>query len=126
MILETYRECLRDVLDLPGLRDVLTRLHRAVALIKVETATASPFAASLLFAYIANFIYDGDAPNAERRAAALSLDRDLLRELLGQEELRDLIDRARSSRSRPTCSAARSTRAATRTSCTTCCGASAT
>ncbi len=59
---------------------------------EVETPTASPFASSLLFDYVATYMYEGDAPNAERRAAALSLDRDLLRELLGQEELRDLID----------------------------------
>src|SRR5206468_6210547 len=58
----------------------------------VETSTASPFASSLLFDYVATYMYEGDTPNAERRAAALSLDRDLLRELLGQEELRDLID----------------------------------
>ena len=93
IILETYRECLRDVLDLPGLRDLLTRLHRReLSLVEVETASASPFASSLLFDYVATYMYEGDTPNAERRAAALSLDRDLLRELLGQEELRDLID----------------------------------
>jgi ATP-dependent helicase Lhr and Lhr-like helicase len=93
IILETYRECLRDVLDLPGLRDLLGKLHRReLSLVEVETATASPFASSLLFDYVATYMYEGDTPNAERRAAALSLDRDLLRELLGQEELRDLID----------------------------------
>jgi len=93
IILETYRECLRDVLDLPGLRDLLTQLHRReIGVVEVETATASPFASSLLFDYVATYMYEGDTPNAERRAAALSLDRDLLRELLGQEELRDLID----------------------------------
>jgi ATP-dependent Lhr-like helicase len=93
IILETYRECLRDVLDLPGLTVLLTKLHRReLSLIEVETATASPFASSLLFDYVATYMYEGDTPNAERRAAALSLDRDLLRELLGQEELRDLID----------------------------------
>ncbi|MGB2712042.1 MAG: DEAD/DEAH box helicase, partial [Conexibacter sp.] len=93
IILETYRECLRDVLDLPGLRELLTRLHRReLSLVEVETASASPFASSLLFDYVATYMYEGDTPNAERRAAALSLDRDLLRELLGQEELRDLID----------------------------------
>jgi ATP-dependent helicase Lhr and Lhr-like helicase len=95
IILETYRECLRDVLDLPGLRELLTQLHRReLSLVEVETATASPFASSLLFDYVATYMYEGDTPNAERRAAALSLDRDLLRELLGQEELRDLIDAA--------------------------------
>src|SRR6201994_537869 len=93
VILETYRECLRDVLDVPGLVELLTALHRReISLIEVETATASPFASSLLFDYVATYMYEGDTPNAERRAAALSLDRDLLRELLGQEELRDLID----------------------------------
>jgi ATP-dependent Lhr-like helicase len=93
VILETYRECLRDVLDVPGLVELLTRIHRReLTLVEVETATASPFASSLLFDYVATYMYEGDTPNAERRAAALSLDRDLLRELLGQEELRDLID----------------------------------
>jgi ATP-dependent Lhr-like helicase len=93
IILETYRECLRDVLDLPGLHDLLTKLHRReLSLVEVETPTASPFASSLLFDYVATYMYEGDAPNAERRAAALSLDRELLRELLGQEELRELID----------------------------------
>jgi ATP-dependent Lhr-like helicase len=93
IVLETYRECLRDVLDLPGLTELLTRLHRReISLVEVETQSASPFASSLLFDYVATYMYEGDTPNAERRAAALSLDRDLLRELLGQEELRDLID----------------------------------
>jgi ATP-dependent helicase Lhr and Lhr-like helicase len=93
VILETYRECLRDVLDLPALDDLLRRLHsRSLSLVEVETQTASPFASSLLFDYVATYMYEGDTPNAERRAAALALDRDLLRELLGQEELRELID----------------------------------
>ena len=93
MILETYRECLQDVLDLPGLTDLLTKLHRReLSLVEVDTPTASPFASSLLFDYVATYMYEGDTPNAERRAAALSLDRDLLRELLGQDELRELID----------------------------------
>jgi ATP-dependent Lhr-like helicase len=93
IILETYRECLRDVLDVPGLQALLGALHtRELSLVEVETKTASPFASSLLFDYVATYMYEGDTPNAERRAAALSLDRDLLRELLGQEELRDLID----------------------------------
>jgi ATP-dependent Lhr-like helicase len=93
IVLETYRECLRDVLDVPGLVDLLAQLHRReISLVEVETPTASPFASSLLFDYVATYMYEGDTPNAERRAAALSLDRDLLRELLGQEELRDLID----------------------------------
>ena len=93
IVLETYRECLRDVLDVSGLQALLTALHtREISLVEVETPTASPFASSLLFDYVATYMYEGDTPNAERRAAALSLDRDLLRELLGQEELRELID----------------------------------
>jgi ATP-dependent Lhr-like helicase len=93
VVLETYRECLRDVLDLPALAELLTKLHaRQLSLVEVETPTASPFASSLLFDYVATYMYEGDTPNAERRAAALALDRDLLRELLGQEELRELID----------------------------------
>jgi ATP-dependent Lhr-like helicase len=93
IVLETYRECLRDVLDVPGLQELLRGLHtREISLVEVETQTASPFASSLLFDYVATYMYEGDTPNAERRAAALSLDRDLLRELLGQEELRELID----------------------------------
>ena len=93
IVLETYRECLSDVLDVSGLEALLRDLHaREISLVEVETPTASPFASSLLFDYVATYMYEGDTPNAERRAAALSLDRDLLRELLGQEELRDLID----------------------------------
>jgi ATP-dependent Lhr-like helicase len=93
IVLETYRECLRDVLDVPGLQTLLRGLHsREISLVEVETPTASPFASSLLFDYVATYMYEGDTPSAERRAAALSLDRDLLRELLGQEELRELLD----------------------------------
>ncbi|HYY74353.1 MAG TPA: DEAD/DEAH box helicase [Solirubrobacterales bacterium] len=93
VVLETFRECLRDVLDLPSLEALLRDLDsRRVSLVEVETPTASPFASSLLFDYVATYMYEGDTPNAERRAAALSLDRELLRELLGQEELRELID----------------------------------
>ena len=95
IVLETYRECLRDVFDLPALQELLRGLHtRELSLVEAETQHASPFASSLLFDYVANYMYEGDTPNAERRAAALSLDRDLLRELLGQEELRELIDPA--------------------------------
>jgi ATP-dependent Lhr-like helicase len=95
IVLETYRECLRDVFDLPALEGLLRGLHtRELSLVEVETQRASPFASSLLFDYVATYMYEGDTPNAERRAAALSLDRDLLRELLGQEELRELIDPA--------------------------------
>ncbi len=93
VILETYRECLQDVLDVPSLQALLRDLEtRRISLVEVETPTASPFASSLLFDYVATYMYEGDTPNAERRAAALSLDRELLRELLGQEELRELID----------------------------------
>ena len=68
--------------------------RREIAVHSVETVHASPFASSLLFDYVAAYMYDGDAPLAERRAQALTLDRDLLRELLGQEELRELLDPA--------------------------------
>jgi ATP-dependent helicase Lhr and Lhr-like helicase len=93
MLLETTRECLRDVFDVPALREVMTDLRsRTTKLVAVDTEKASPFAQSLLFRWVAVYMYEGDAPLAERRAAALSLDRDLLRELLGTEELRDLLD----------------------------------
>jgi ATP-dependent helicase Lhr and Lhr-like helicase len=90
---ETYREVLSDVFDLPALREVLGGIaRREITVHSVETPKASPFASSLLFDYVAAYMYDGDAPLAERRAGALTLDRDLLRELLGQEELRELLD----------------------------------
>ncbi len=93
VILETYRECLNDWFDMPSLRDLLGRIQsREVAVTEVETDSASPFAGSLLFEYVASYMYDDDTPAAERRAQALALDRDLLRELLGQDELRELID----------------------------------
>ena len=93
IVLETYRECLQDVFDLPALKKLLHGLQtREIDLVDVETSSASPFASSLLFDYIATYMYEDDTPPAERRAQALSLDRDLLRELLGQEELRELID----------------------------------
>ncbi|HSL58676.1 MAG TPA: DEAD/DEAH box helicase, partial [Acidimicrobiales bacterium] len=93
ILLETTRECLNDVFDLPALREVLTDLRaRRIRAVAVDTPGASPFAQSLVFGWIGQFMYDGDAPLAERRAAALALDRDLLRELLGAEELRDLLD----------------------------------
>ncbi|HEX2111331.1 MAG TPA: DEAD/DEAH box helicase [Gaiellaceae bacterium] len=93
VVLETYRECLQDVFDLAALRRLLGDLQaRRVDLVAVETPTASPFATSLLFDYVATYMYEDDTPVAERRAQALALDRDLLRELLGQEELRDLLD----------------------------------
>ena len=95
MLLETTRECLRDVFDVPALREVMADLRsRKTKLVAVDTERASPFAQSLLFRWVAIYMYEGDAPLAERRAAALALDRDLLRELLGEEELRDLLDPA--------------------------------
>jgi ATP-dependent Lhr-like helicase len=93
ILVETYRECLSDVFDLPALREVLAGVaRREITVHGIETQRASPFASSLLFDYVAAYMYDGDAPLAERRAGALTLDRDLLRELLGQEELRELLD----------------------------------
>ena len=93
VVLETYRECLRDVLDLPALVELLRDLHsRRISLVEVETQTASPFASSLLFDYVATYMYEGDMPNAERRAAALALDRDLLASCSAPDELRELID----------------------------------
>jgi ATP-dependent Lhr-like helicase len=94
IVLEAYRECLQDVFDLPALTELLGQIRRReVRVEEVETRTPSPFARSLVFSYVSNYLYDGDAPMAERRAAALTLDRNLLRELLGQEALRDLLDR---------------------------------
>lgn len=93
ILLETSRECVQDVFDLPALREVLGQVRsRAVRVVSVDTPKASPFAQSLLFNWIAAYMYEGDAPLAERRAAALALDRDLLRDLLGAEELRELLD----------------------------------
>jgi ATP-dependent Lhr-like helicase len=93
ILLETSRECLQDVFDVPALKEVLSQIQsRQIRLVQVDTASSSPMASSLLFNWIAQYMYEGDAPLAERRAAALSLDRDLLRELLGAEELRELLD----------------------------------
>jgi ATP-dependent helicase Lhr and Lhr-like helicase len=93
ILLEATREVLQDVFDLPGLRELLTQLRsRRVRVVSVETASASPFAQSLLFGWVGQYMYEYDAPLAERRAAALALDRDLLRELLGGDELRELLD----------------------------------
>src|SRR5262249_47817702 len=93
ILLETYREVLRDVFDLPATVDVLRRIEsRRIRVSVVDSRTPSPFAASLLFSYVANFIYDGDAPLAERRAQALSVDQAQLKELLGEAELRELLD----------------------------------
>ena len=93
MLLEATRECLRDIFDVPALRGVMTDLRaRKTRLVAVDTERASPFAQSLLFRWVAIFMYEGESPLAERRAAALALDPDLLRELLGNEDLRELLD----------------------------------
>ncbi|WP_440070166.1 ATP-dependent helicase [Streptosporangium sp. OZ121] len=93
VVLETMRECLQDVFDVPGLVRLMRDIEaRRVRLVEVETDKASPFAASLLFNYIGAFMYEGDAPLAERRAQALALDTTLLAELLGQADLRELLD----------------------------------
>ena len=93
LLLETYRECLRDVFDMPALAATLRSLaDRSMRVVTVDTAAPSPFASSLLFGFVANYIYDGDAPLAERRAQALSIDQGQLRELLGDAELRELLD----------------------------------
>ena len=95
VLLETARECLQDVYDVPALVQVHRSLQsRAVSMLEVETNEPSPFARTLLFEYVAEHLYDGDAPAAERRAAALSLDPALLAELLGSSGLRDLLDPA--------------------------------
>jgi ATP-dependent Lhr-like helicase len=93
LLLEAYRECLRDFFDMPALLETLRAIEqRQLRVHVVETRKPSPFASSLLFSYIANFLYDGDAPLAERRAQALTIDQDQLRELLGEADLRELLD----------------------------------
>ena len=93
IVLEAYRECLKDVFDLPALVDLSRKVRRReVRLVTVDTKVPSPFSASLLFGYVANYLYDGDAPLAERRAQALSVDQGQLRELMGEAELRELLD----------------------------------
>ena len=93
MLLEAYRECLRDVFDMPALSEILRSIgQRQIRVHVVDSRTPSPFAAALLFSYVANYIYDGDAPLAERRAQALSIDQEQLRELLGDADLRELLD----------------------------------
>jgi len=93
MILEAHRECLRDAFDMPALLDVLRSIEQQeIQVHVVDTPKPSPFAASLLFGYTGNFIYDGDAPLAERRAAALSIDQSLLADLLGEADLREILD----------------------------------
>ncbi|HYS53124.1 MAG TPA: crosslink repair DNA glycosylase YcaQ family protein [Thermoanaerobaculia bacterium] len=93
IILETYREVLRDVFDVPALVETLRRVRdRSIRTVVADTEKPSPFAGSLLFRYVANFLYDGDAPLAERRAQALAIDQAQLRSLLGEPELRELLD----------------------------------
>ena len=93
ILLEVYREILQDDFDLPALQEVLGAIRsRQIRVVTVETRSPSPFASSLLFSFIASYMYEADTPLAERRATALTLDRDLLRELLGEGELRELID----------------------------------
>jgi ATP-dependent Lhr-like helicase len=93
IVLETVREVLQDVYDLPALTALASEIEsRRIRIVEAETEQASPFARSLLFGYVAAFMYEGDSPLAERRAAALSLDTTLLAELLGRAELRELLD----------------------------------
>ncbi len=93
ILLEAYRECMRDVFDMPALLETLRAIRqRNVRVHVTDTRTPSPFASSLLFSYVANYIYDGDAPLAERRAQALSIDQEQLRDLLGDADLRELLD----------------------------------
>ena len=93
ILLEAYRECLQDVFDLPALREVLHEIRaRSIRVVVADTRVPSPFASALLFSYVANFIYEGDAPLAELKAQALTVDPARLRELLGQAELRELLD----------------------------------
>ncbi|MGA9062968.1 MAG: DEAD/DEAH box helicase [Terracidiphilus sp.] len=93
LLLEAYRECLRDVFDMPALIETLRAIEqRQVRVHVAETHKPSPFASSLLFSYVANFVYEGDAPLAERRAQALTIDQEQLRELLGEADLRELLD----------------------------------
>jgi ATP-dependent Lhr-like helicase len=93
ILLEATRECCADTYDLASLRSVLAEVRsRRIRVVPVETAVPSPFARSLLFGWVSEFMYSGDAPLAERRAAALTLDQELLRDLLGTEELRELLD----------------------------------
>ncbi len=95
IILETYRECIRDVFDLQAAAGLLSKIQRGeIRLTRVESEKPSPFAAALLFSYVANYIYEGDAPLAERRAQALSIDQSQLEELLGDTDLRELLDAA--------------------------------
>jgi ATP-dependent helicase Lhr and Lhr-like helicase len=93
ILLETYRECIRDVFDLPTTSNILSAIQRGdIRVTSITSDKPSPFASSLLFSYVANYIYDGDAPLAERRAQALSIDQSQLQEILGDTDLRELLD----------------------------------
>lgn len=93
IILESFRECLRDFFDMPAALEILSSIERGeIRVTRLESAKPSPFAASLMFSYVANFVYDGDAPLAERRAQALSIDASQLQEILGDTDLRELLD----------------------------------
>jgi ATP-dependent Lhr-like helicase len=93
LLLEAYRECLHDEFDMPGLTATLERIRQgSLRVVTVDSESPSPFAGSLMFGYVANFIYDGDAPLAERRAQALTIDQARLRELLGDLDLREILD----------------------------------
>ena len=107
IVLETMRECLTDVFDLDGLLEVQRQIaSRTVRIVEVETTEPSPFAKSLLFGYVGAFVYEGDVPLAEKKAAALSLDATLLAELLGKDGLKQLLDAGgHRQRPRPTCRA---------------------
>ena len=95
ILLETYRECLREVLDLGAAIDILKKIeHGIIRVTAISSSTPSPFASALLFSYIANYIYEGDAPLAERRAQALSIDQSQLEEILGSVDFRELLDKA--------------------------------
>src|SRR5690606_16372715 len=93
MVVETYRECLQDVFDMPALAELLEAVaRREVRITDVHSEQPSPFARSLVFAYVAAYLYQGDVPAAERRAQALSIDRRLLAQLLGEEHAEPLLD----------------------------------
>ncbi len=95
ILLETYRECLRDMFDIPSLVKTLKKLkNRTLRIQTVDSKIPSPFASALLFSYVATFLYDGDAPLAERRAQALSIDQSQLKELLGDVDLRDVLEQS--------------------------------
>ena len=123
IVLEAVRECLQDVYDVPALTELMHRVaQRRVRVVEVETATPSPFAASLLFGYVGAFMYEGDSPLAERRAAALSLDSVLLAELLGRVELRELLDPQVIATTTPAAAPQPDRRPATPRASPTCCG----